>query len=121
MRQILLLFLGVSGGIISGFPRTARAQAPDELRLLLPTTSGWNEGQEGETLEFSLTVAGGPDDQYAFQLTSDSLPGMQLDALGNFTWQPNYDVVGPDEKQKRLPPALRCVAPPGKPPRSPPT
>ncbi len=102
MRQTLLLFLGMSGGIISGFPGTARAQAPDELRLLLPTTRGWNEGREGEMLEFFLTVAGGADDSYSFQLASDSLPGMQLSAAGNFTWQPNHDVVGPDEKQRTV-------------------
>ena len=75
----------------------APAQTADTLRLQLPTTGGWNEGREGEVLEFSLTARGGSDDQYSFQLLGDSLPGMQLDPSGNFSWQPGYDVVNPNE------------------------
>ena len=80
----------------------ASAQTADTLRLQLPTTGGWNEGREGEVLEFSLTARGGSDDQYSFQLLGDSLPGMQLDPSGNFSWQPNYDVVELDEPQKTV-------------------
>ncbi len=102
MRRLILLLLGTSGWLTGIGLGTAHAQAPDELRLQLPTARGWNEAHEGEPLEFSLSAAGGADDQYTFQLTSDSVVGMQLSASGDFTWQPDYDVVGPGEQQKTI-------------------
>ncbi len=81
---------------------SAYAQNPSEIALQLPRQPGWNEVREGETLEFSLSATGGLGDEHSFQLTADSLSGMQLDPAGDFSWQPNYDVVGPDEPQKTV-------------------
>ncbi|MGB3777420.1 MAG: hypothetical protein WA960_03620 [Tunicatimonas sp.] len=95
MRWILCA-LGV------GIAMSAYAQNSGEIALQLPRQPGWNEVREGETLEFSLSAAGGSGDEYSFQLTGDSLSKMQLDPAGDFSWQPNYDVVGPDEPQKTV-------------------
>ena len=106
MRQtiLVLLLVGVSGGATGLFPFEACAQAPGARRVQLPTTSGWNEVREGETLEFSLSTPSNPEssNQYSYQFASDTLPGMRLDPSGTFTWQPNYDVTGPNEQQRTV-------------------
>ena len=104
MQLVIRWILGVIG---IGTTMGAHAQAPDVLRVQLPTSGGWNEVREGETLEFSLSARreGNPPestDRYSFQLVSDSIVGMQLDSSGNFSWQPSYDVVNPDEPPKTV-------------------
>ncbi len=79
----------------------ALAQTPSGLRLQLPTDRGWNEVREGETLSFSLSATGGSATDYSFELAS-KLPGAELSPSGDFSWQPDYDAVRPDESQKTI-------------------
>ncbi len=88
--------------MLVGYPRLVLAQDADPLSLQLPTATGWNEVREGESLNFSLSATPGSSGEASFQLMSDSIAGMQLSPSGDFSWQPNYDLVGPDEVQKTV-------------------
>lgn len=93
MRYFLLvLFL---------FPIIGRAQVDTtSLRLQLPTDSGWNSVEEGETFKVRISATGGSDNNYKFGFIADEVFNMKMDAVGNFRWAVDYDIVRPGQTSK---------------------
>ncbi|HCR54211.1 MAG TPA: hypothetical protein DIW27_07345 [Cytophagales bacterium] len=67
--------------------------------LIFPYQYGWNILSEGDELKFKLEVK----DSIApsmFRMEGIESTGIRFDTLGNFSWQPSFDLVDRLEKQK---------------------
>lgn len=67
--------------------------------LVFPFQYGWNILTEGDELKFKLAVKDSVPPRF-FSLDGFESTGIQFDTLGNFYWQPAYDLVDRLEKQK---------------------
>jgi hypothetical protein len=67
--------------------------------LVFPFQYGWNILTEGDELKFKLAVKDSVPPRF-FSLNGFESTGIQFDTLGNFYWQPGYDLVDRLEKQK---------------------
>ncbi|MEQ8362409.1 MAG: hypothetical protein RH948_06030 [Cyclobacteriaceae bacterium] len=67
--------------------------------LVFPFQYGWNILSEGEELKFKLAVKDSVPPRF-FSLDGFESTGIQFDTLGNFQWQPGFDLVDRLEKQK---------------------
>ncbi|MFT5885123.1 MAG: hypothetical protein ACI9IP_001583 [Arcticibacterium sp.] len=62
---------------------------------------GWNQFQEGNTSNFTLSISGNHDDRvFKMAISQGKQIGMELDSTGNFHWLPPYSLVGRIEKEK---------------------
>jgi hypothetical protein len=61
-------------------------------QLGFPENKNWNTVEEGSKLAFKITT-NEPITPSNFYLEGADGTGMQLDSLGNFVWEPNYDFV----------------------------
>lgn len=91
MNKILFLF------VISGMSLCAQSQ-----ELVFPFQYGWNILFEGDELKFQLKVRDTLAPKY-FRVEGAESLGINFDTLGNFHWQPSYDLVSRLEKQKEIP------------------
>lgn len=67
--------------------------------LVFPFQYGWNILSEGDKLEFTLAVKDSVPAKF-FNLEGFESTGIQFDTLGNFQWQPSFDLVDRLEKQR---------------------
>ncbi len=67
--------------------------------LIFPYQYGWNILSEGDELKFKLEVSDSVAPR-VFRLEGIESTGIQFDTLGNFSWQPGFDLVDRLEKQK---------------------
>lgn len=67
--------------------------------LIFPYQYGWNILSEGDELKFKLEVRDSISPRL-FRLEGIGSTGIQFDTLGNFFWQPGFDLVDRLEKQK---------------------
>ena len=70
-------------------PTVFSQQLPE---LVLPDSIGWNILNENDVAQFQLKLAG-YDGPAFFTVEGAEELGMELDTLGNFRWQPSYDLV----------------------------
>ncbi|HNP97083.1 MAG TPA: hypothetical protein PKJ63_15695, partial [Cyclobacteriaceae bacterium] len=59
--------------------------------LVFPFQYGWNILSEGDELSFQLKARDSVPD--FFRMEGIEALGIQFDTLGNFYWQPSYDLV----------------------------
>ncbi len=88
MRGSLLLIIAL----------TTTLNAPGQ-ELVFPFQYGWNILSEGDNLKFRLAVKDTIPPKY-FRIEGLESTGIQFDTLGNFQWQPAYDLVSRLEKKK---------------------
>ena len=69
-------------------------------QLILPDSTNWNSLQEGTSLSFKI----GTSDREKPKFTLEGINGykIQFDTLGNFNWNPSFDLVDRLEKQKEI-------------------
>ncbi|MFZ1807306.1 MAG: hypothetical protein WAU36_08805 [Cyclobacteriaceae bacterium] len=67
--------------------------------LIFPFQYGWNILSEGDELKFKLAVRDSIAPRF-FSLEGFESTDIQFDTLGNFHWQPGYELVDRLEKQK---------------------
>jgi hypothetical protein len=60
--------------------------------LIFPDSAGWNILKENDVAQFQLKLSGYEGDAFYTVEGAEGL-GMELDTLGNFKWQPSYDLV----------------------------
>lgn len=84
-RLAVIVALGVS---LTSFAQQREGQVP---RLILPDSMGWNILRENDVLSFQVKTTD-PDPAY-FSIEGDENLGISFDSLGNFHWQPSYDLV----------------------------
>ena len=84
--------------------RLKPAQEPiPPLRLTLPTEPDWNLIREGETKSFTLEASGGDAQHgYTYSILKGNLEGISFDTLGNFVWEPGFDLVDRLEESKDI-------------------
>ena len=76
---------------------TSRAQEADTTssqsvsKLILPDSSGWNIIKENQIVTFQVHTTD-PDPAF-FSLEGANDLNITFDSVGNFTWQPSYDLV----------------------------
>lgn len=69
--------------------------------MVFPFQYGWNIISEGDELKFQLNVKDTlPPRHYRIEGVDET--GIRFDTLGNFHWQPSYDLVSRLEKQKEF-------------------
>lgn len=88
MQKLLLHFLTVFV-----LPLASLAQG-----LVFPSHDGWNILNEGDELRFKLIARDSVPDVFRME-GLDGL-GIEFDTLGNFYWQPSYDLISRLDKQK---------------------
>jgi len=69
-------------------------------QLILPDSTSWNSLHEGTFLSFKI----GTTDPEKPKFTLEGINGykIQFDTLGNFSWNPGFDLVDRLEKQKEI-------------------
>lgn len=67
--------------------------------MVFPFQYGWNILSEGDNLKFQLSVRDTVPPKY-FRMEGVESTGIHFDTLGNFQWQPSFDLVSRLEKQK---------------------
>ena len=87
----------VAGLLVLSLSLTSFAQVADTTaaqntpRLILPDSSGWNLLRENEALSFQVRTTD-PDPAF-FSLDGAENLKITFDSLGNFSWQPSFDLV----------------------------
>lgn len=86
------VFLMVCNVSLTSFGQAADSAASQTVaKLILPDSSGWNILRENQMLSFQVTTTD-PDPAF-FTLEGGADLGITLDSLGNFSWQPSYELV----------------------------
>lgn len=69
-------------------------------QFIFPDSLKWNQLKEGQLISFRVKTT----DQVVpkFSLEGINGYGIQFDTLGNFSWQPSYDLVDRIERQKEI-------------------
>jgi len=77
------------------------AKAQNSHELIFPDSVGWNVLNENQLLSFKVK-ASAPDavKHFSIEITEDL--GIRFDTLGNFAWQPSYDLVDRVTKTKDI-------------------
>ena len=88
-RILLLVILTVS---LTSFGQEGDPSAGQNVgRLILPDSAGWNIVQENQVLSFQVRTTD-PDPAFFSMVGGEDL-NIAFDSLGNFNWQPSYDLV----------------------------
>lgn len=87
--RILLVFLSAS--LTSFGQATDSTSSQSGARLILPDSSGWNIIKENQVVSFHVLTSD-PDPAF-FSIHGAEELGIVFDSLGNFSWQPSYDLV----------------------------
>jgi len=75
-----------------------------DLEIILPAGNEWQKINEGEKLEFKVTVVGGQDQNYTYSiLNSNQDLKYFIDSSGVVQWIPSFNLVGRLEKEKSFP------------------
>jgi len=88
-RLVVFLLLCVS--LTSVAQETDTTVSQNVPKLILPDSSGWNIIKENQLLSFQVRTTD-PDPAF-FSLDGAQDLNITFDSLGNFTWQPSYDLV----------------------------
>lgn len=82
----------VFGVSLASFAQEADTTASQNVpKLILPDSSGWNIIKENQVLSFQVRTTD-PDPPF-FSLEGGENLNIKFDSLGNFQWQPSYDLV----------------------------
>ncbi|MEL7006361.1 MAG: hypothetical protein AAFN93_27085, partial [Bacteroidota bacterium] len=73
-----------------------------EPTLVFPGGEGWKSIEEGDTLDFKVSVSPSAGLYLHYHVISDQYT-IVLDSLGNFHWVPPYDLVNRVERTKVIP------------------
>lgn len=93
---------GVLNISLAKLPEPVQAAEPP-LRLIFPNEPNWNVLHEGEAKRFKLAGRGGDEQNgYTFSILKGNLQGISFDTLGNFFWEPDFDLVDRLEESKRI-------------------
>lgn len=87
-RLITFFLVSVS---LAGYAQKDSVASQTVARLILPDSSGWNIIKENQVLKFHVRTTD-PDPAFFSLEGADDL-NISFDSLGNFSWQPSYDLV----------------------------
>lgn len=85
--------------LLFGLAINTAVKAQNNPVLIFPDSSGWNVLQENHVLSFRVKTV--PESiQKKFSIEGTEGLNIQFDTLGNFQWQPSYDIVDRVTKSK---------------------
>src|SRR5690606_37860454 len=87
----LFLFLGLSVSLSSFGQNTDAAGSTTDVKLIFPDSTGWNLLKENQVVSFQVGTTD-PDSAF-FSIEGAEELNITFDSLGNFYWQPSYDLV----------------------------
>lgn len=88
-RALFIFFIGAG---LSSFAQDADTTSSQSVaRLILPDSSGWNIIKENQVLSFQVKTTD-PDPAF-FALEGGEGLNIAFDSVGNFHWQPSYDLI----------------------------
>lgn len=91
VKHKVIAFLILSATLTSHAQQADTTASQIVGKLLLPQSSGWNLIDENEVLSFQVKTTD-PDPAF-FSIEGATDLNISFDSLGNFTWQPSYDLV----------------------------
>lgn len=91
------------------FPTAYSQQLPD---LVFPDSIGWNVLNENDVTQFQLSLSDYTGPAF-YTLEGAEGYSMQLDTLGNFEWQPSFDLVDRVELTKDITVIFQATLPTG--------
>jgi len=89
-RTLLFIFLSVSLSALGQEADTITANQ-SAARLIFPEHSAWNIIKENQILSFQVRTT--DPDPALFSMEGGQDLNITFDSLGNFSWQPSYDLV----------------------------
>ncbi|MEX1241348.1 MAG: hypothetical protein WEB30_16620 [Cyclobacteriaceae bacterium] len=91
-RFRILVFIFLSVSYLSSFAQgTDATTSQNAAKLIFPDSSGWNIIRENQTLSFQVKTTDPDPALYSIEGGQDL--NITFDSLGNFSWQPSYDLV----------------------------
>ncbi len=72
----------------------------NESSMVFPDSLGWNVVNENEVMTFQVKTAHLKKDSVRFSLEASPDLGIHFDSLGNFSWNPSFDLVDRISKTK---------------------
>jgi hypothetical protein len=73
----------------------------EPIALVYDKTAGWDTKKEDEAFDITFKATGGSGD-FKFELLEPQFLMENLDQYGSFSWTPDFDFVGADEKVKSV-------------------
>lgn len=88
-RALFILFISAS---LSSFAQVGDTTSSQNVaKLILPDSSGWNIIKENQKISFQVRTTD-PDPAF-FSMEGGQDLNITFDSLGNFSWQPSYDLI----------------------------
>ncbi len=82
--------------------------------FIFPDSTGWNILNEGQEVKFQVKTTHHHPGKINFSIESADGLGIEFDSLGNFHWQPSFDLVNRVEKSKDIMVIFQQSLPDGK-------
>lgn len=91
VKYSIVVFFVFCVSVASSGQETDSVAGQNVARLIFPDSSGWNIIKENEVLSFQVRTT--DPDPPLFSLEGGDNLKIQFDSVGNFRWQPSYDLV----------------------------
>lgn len=95
-----VLLIGFLSASLSSAAQKADSTSQNDVRLILPDSTGWNIVPENHVVSFEVKTTH-PDPPF-FSIEGAENLGIQFDSAGRFFWQPSYDLVDRVERMKEF-------------------
>ncbi len=86
-----LLVIVASSVSLASFAQQKDGGTSQSARLILPDSTGWNILKENDILKFQVSTS--ESDPAFFLIEGAEDLNIEFDSLGNFFWQPSYDLI----------------------------
>jgi hypothetical protein len=94
------------------FAGLSQLKAQNHNTLIFPDSAGWNVLSENQNLSFQLRTS--PETARKFYVEGTEGLNIQFDTLGNFQWQPSFDLVDRVTKSKDFTVIFQAIMADGK-------
>lgn len=80
----------------------SQLHAQNNIEILLPQQTGWNNLEEGKLYAISFAIKGQneADGKFTFEINQGKVSGMEMDSSGYFSWTPAFTDVDRIEKER---------------------
>lgn len=112
LKSRLLVFFFIGASLISVGQDVDTITSQSDARLILPDSSGWNLIKENQALSFQVQTTAATQARFSIEGVEDLK--IQFDSLGNFHWQPSYDLVDRVTRMKEFSVIIEATFPDNK-------
>jgi hypothetical protein len=90
-RLLIVLFCASLSSFAQDYDTLETPESHTDVRLIFPDSSGWNIISENDVLSFQVKTTDREPPNFFMEGGEDL--NITFDSLGNFHWQPSYDLV----------------------------